>query len=121
MDKPPLTQADLNRYTGSECYYRHTLNRRCVFTEGVHYLAEAAGAFWLIDAIILAQPYEDALKRTEFQCWTLAVREDLSAVLTCTNGNHVYVYSQDISITDFPLKSVELWFANNTLYLPSEH
>lgn len=121
MEKPSLTLANLNQFTGSETFYRHMLNRKCVFTEGVQYLAEQAGAYWLVDEIILAQPYEASLKREEFQVWKLSVRANRSAVLTCTDGNDNHVYAKDIPWTDFPLHEIELWFANNTLYLPSEH
>ena len=40
--------ADLAQFTGTERYYR--LNRKCLLTDGTKYLAEAAGAFWLMDA-----------------------------------------------------------------------
>jgi hypothetical protein len=31
------------------------------------------------------------------------------------------VITQIIEYTDFPLPKIELWFANDTVYLPSEH
>jgi len=119
-DTKPLTAADLRQFTGSECVYRHTLNRKCVYTEGVQYLAEKAGAYWLVDEILLVQPYDPALKAAEFQAWTLTVRDDRSAMLVCTDGNDNQLYAKRIPWTDFPLSSVDLWLENNTLYLPSE-
>jgi hypothetical protein len=61
------------------------------------------------------------LRNAEFQVWTLRVRKDRSATLTCTDGNDVELYSHPIPWTDFPLDAVTLWFAHGTLYLPSEH
>jgi hypothetical protein len=116
----PLTAGELSQFTGSETFYRHAINRKCVYTEGVQYMAEKAGAYWLLDEILLIQPYEAALKAEDFQVWTLSVDADESAQL-CTDGNDRQLYAKRIPWTDFPLPRIELWFANNTLYLPSEH
>jgi hypothetical protein len=40
--------AALAQFTGTERYYR--INRKCLLTDGTRYLAEEAGAFWLMDA-----------------------------------------------------------------------
>jgi hypothetical protein len=53
--------------------------------------------------------------------WKLTVREDRSATLVCEAGNDNVVYTQPIEFTDFPLDEITLWFANNVIYLPSEH
>lgn len=116
-----LTPADLARFTGSETFYRHMLNRRCVYTEGVQFLAENAGCYWLVDEIILVQPYEAALQRHEYQAWRLVVHDDRSATLTCTDGNDVVLYTKRIVWTDFPLTELDLWLHHGTLMLPSEY
>lgn len=120
-EMPVLTAQDLAQFTGSDTFYRHALSGGCVYTEGVQYLAEAGSAYWLLDAILCPQPHEPALRSAEFQVWTLTVREDRSASLICTDGDDARVYVHPIPWTDFPLRSVVLWFANRTLYLPSEH
>lgn len=120
-ETPRLAIAELRQFTGSETWYRHALNRRTVYTEGVQFLAERAGAYWLVDEILLIQPEAAKLKLPEFQCWKLTVHEDRSAALVCFDGNYAERYRKRISWTDFPLPEIELWFANNTLYLPSEH
>ncbi len=117
----PLSAADLAQFTGSETYYRHPLNRKCVYTEGVQFLAAKAGAYWLLDEILLVQPHEPILQAAELQVWTLTVHESRSADLVCTDGNDHRLYAKAITWTDFPLRTVSLWFANHTLYLPSEH
>ena len=39
----------------------------------------------------------------------------------CENGNDNTVFTKAIPFTDFPPEGITLWFANNTIYLPSEH
>lgn len=116
-----LSALDLAQFTGSETFYRHPLSGGCFYTEGVQYLAEAGSAYWLIDAILCPQPHVGKLQSAEFQVWTLTVRADHSATLICTDGDDGELYSHPIPWTDFPLASLSLWFANRTLYLPSEH
>lgn len=118
--KVALSAHDLKQFTGSETFYRHPLSG-CVYTEGVQYLAEAGSAYWLLDAILCPQPFHPALRSAEFQVWTLILREDGSATLICTDGNDERLYIHPVLWTDFPLTTVTLWFANRTLYLPSEH
>lgn len=43
-----LNPSVLAQFTATERYYR--LNRLCLLTDGTKYLAECAGAFWLMDA-----------------------------------------------------------------------
>lgn len=38
----------LSHFAGTEHYYR--LDRQCLITDGVKYLADEAGANWLLDA-----------------------------------------------------------------------
>jgi hypothetical protein len=52
--------------------------------------------------------------------WTLKVREDRSAALSCEDGNGNTVFTKELDYTDFPLKEIALWFENDTIYLPSE-
>jgi hypothetical protein len=116
----PQLKAALRQFTGSERWYRHPMFPAFSYTDGVQYLAEQAGAYWLIDAILASQAEPDVGKEP-FQVWTLSVGEDCSAVLTCTDGDHGDVYRQDIPYTDFPLETYALWLTNNVLLLPSEY
>jgi hypothetical protein len=115
-----FTQADLDQFTGSESFYRHPINRRIVYTEGAQYLAEQGGAYWLLDEIAIIQPYNRKVAAEEFQVWTLKVKTNSSATLTCGDGNGNLVHRKRISFTDFPLPEITLYFENNTIYLPSE-
>lgn len=121
MTDKTLTHDALTQFTGTEHWYRHALNREVLFTDGARYVADAGGAYWLIDEIALLQRYEPKVRAEEFQVWKLAVRPDRTATLSCEDGNCSVVFAKDIPFTDFPLTEIVLWFANNTLYLPSEH
>ena len=116
-----LSQHDLRQFTGSENWYQHRINRNVLYTDGAKYVADEGGAHWLLDEIAIIQPYNKAVAAEGFQAWTLAVRPDHSATLTCDDGNGNTVFSKEIEYTDFPLAEITLWFANNVIYLPSEH
>jgi len=128
-----LTHDDLRQFSGDLDRYRHSLNKRVVYTPGVQFLAERGGAYWLIDAIAsyFGSPKMAAATRTDrrladLQFWRLDVRDDRSAVLTARadSGEQPFV-TQEIPFTDFPLDQVEVWAGFDgtywTLYLPSEH
>jgi hypothetical protein len=116
-----LSPADLNQFSGSEHWYRHSLNRNILYTDGAKYVADRGGAYWLLDEIALIQGHDARVSAEEFQVWKLSVRPDRAAMLTCEDGNYKVVYSKKIEYTDFPLDEITLWFTNNTIYLPSEH
>jgi hypothetical protein len=44
QNKQTLTALDLAQFTGSEQFFRHSLNRSVLYTEGAQYLAAHAGA-----------------------------------------------------------------------------
>jgi hypothetical protein len=118
---PKLSKNDLKQFTGSEQWYRGTMNPNVLFTDGAKYVADTAGAYWLLDEIALAQRFVANVAREPFQVWKLAVRPDHTATLSCEDGNFNVIHSQEIPFTDFPLDQITLWFANNVIYLPSEH
>jgi len=116
-----LQKADLAQFTGSEQWFRHALVRSVLFTDGAKHVADAGGAYWLLDEIALAQRYKKRVAAEEFQNWTLKVKDDNTARLTCDNGNGNIVFSKRIPFTDFPLPENSLYFCNNTILLPSEY
>jgi hypothetical protein len=111
----------MSQFYGSEHWYRHGLVPSVVFTDGAKYGADAAGAYWLLDEIALAQRFVREVAAEEFQVWKLTVKPDNSATLSCEDGNDNTVFSKVIKFTDFPSEGITLWFENNTIYLPSEH
>ncbi len=121
-DNSILREQDLAHFTGSENWYRHSLFRQFLYTDGVQYAAEKGGAYWLIDKILACQSCVSALARKSMCCWKLTLNDKgQGARLVCTDGNYNQIYSEDIAFTDFPLKRIELWFQNNVLFLPSEY
>ena len=116
-----LDESDLAQFTGTEHWYRHGINRNVLFTDGAKYVADQAGAYWLLDEIAIFQPYDKHVAAEEFQVWKLAVKPDNSATLTCEDGNDNVVFTKPIEYTDFPADSITLYFTNNTILLPSEY
>lgn len=106
---------DLAHFTGSEHWYRYPLRPGYTYTDGVKFLADNAGAYWLIDKIILEAP------REPFQVWKLIVNADQWAVLTCGDGDGNVLATHNITFTDFPLPEITLWLVDNVLLLPSEY
>lgn len=116
----PLTKADLRQFTGTEHYYRHQLNRRVVYTDGVKYMAEKGGAYWLIDEIALAQAYTPEVKAQPFQHWTLKVKDN-TGVLSCGDGNGRTVFAKNIEFTDFPLDEIAFYYTDSVIMLTHEY
>jgi hypothetical protein len=116
-----LNSAELAQFTGSETWYRHAINRAVLFTDGAKYVADQAGAYWLLDEIAIIQPHNARVAAEEFQLWTLAVKADQTGVLTCDDGNGGVIFSKSIPYTDFPSEGIKLYFTNNTILLPSEY
>ena len=122
MTEPPkLTASELSQFTGSENWYQHGLNSNISFTDGAKYVADKAGAYWLLDEIALAQRFEKSVAAEEFQLWKLTVKPDHTAILACEDGNGEAVLSKDIPFTDFPLDEIKFYVINNTILLPSEY
>lgn len=103
MDSNDL-QVNLAQFTGTERYYR--IAPRFLITDGVKFLADRAGCFWLLDAAIshLVQLGTDdgfVLVRLVVDC--------SRAVLTLEDGNGGVHCKQTVPYTDFPM-------AQQTLY-----
>jgi len=116
-----LNKSDLTQFTGTEQYYRHGINRKVLFTDGAKYVADTAGAYWLLDEIALIQPYNKRVAAEEFQVWKLVVTPNRTATLTCDDGNDNIVYTKEFRYTDFPLDEITFYFTNNVIHLPSEY
>ena len=129
----PLSHADLRQFTGSLERFRHPLNPRVIYTPGVQFLAEQAGAYWLLDVIAsyygspqMAQAIAADARLADMQFWRLDVHETGGATVVCrADSGEEPAIRQDIRFTDFPLDHADVWAAFDgrfwTLYLPSEH
>jgi len=56
-----LSELNLRQFTGSENWYRHGINRDVLFTDGAKFVADEAGAYWLLDTIAICQRYEKSV------------------------------------------------------------
>ncbi len=127
-----LTHSDLRQFIGDLQRFRHPLNPHVLYTPGIQYLAEAGGAYWLIDEIALAlgsreMQMQIALdpRAGDMQFWSLRVRDDQSASLVCEVDQDQPILTKRIAFTYFPLDRADIWAGFDgrrwTLYLPSEH
>lgn len=122
MNDTQLTSADLCQFTGTENYFRHFTGLR--YTDGVRFLAERGGAFWLIDAIASYQG-ERAIRGNarlqDFQLWKLVVTDNTAVLTLREDSDCPNIIEQHIEFTDFPLSEVALYVCNGVLLLPSEY
>ena len=116
-----LTEADLRQFTGTEQWHRHSFVHTLLYTDGVKYVAEKGGAYWLIDDIAFAQRRYKRVAAEAFQLWRLRVHPDRTATLTCVDGNGHAVFTKTLTFTDFPLAEITLYCTNGVILLPSEY
>ncbi len=113
-------QSKLTHFTGTERYYR--LNRKCLLTDGTKYLADAAKAYWLMDA---AASYLLELGTADWFVLVKLVVKGHAAVLTLEDGNGLIRARQEIPFTDFPARGQVLyasWDGRHwVLMMPSEY
>lgn len=114
-----LTEADLRQFTGGETRYRHPIGR-LLYTEGVKYLAEKGGAYWLLDVVGSYQG-NPRVKACEPQFWTLTVKDGKGVVVMREDTDTPDIVRQRIPYTDFPLPEARIWVCDGTMLLPSEY
>lgn len=121
----------LEQFTGSENYYR--INRiypNVIMTDGAHYVAVHAQAYWLMEAIASHIRYSvHNTDRDETYVVCKLIVKDNQADLIIDNGNdgarRAEYAHQRIEYTDFPLDEMKLYAAYDGEYwivmLPSEY
>jgi hypothetical protein len=107
-------------FTGSDHYYR--LTRKHLLTDGTKYLADAANAYWLMDAVI------SHLHEIDTSDWFVLVRlivDDTKAIMIYEDGNGNEHARQEITYTNFPMSCISLYACFDgdhwVLMLPSEY
>lgn len=121
VQNPSLTKAALRQFIGTEHWYRHWALRHILYTDGAKYVAEIAGAYWLLDEIAFAQKGNKLVAAEGFQLWKLSVRPDQTATLTCEDGNCNPIFTKALAYTDFPLDEIKFYFTDNVILLTSEY
>ena len=105
-----ILHADLQRFNGSDTWYQHQLVGWVVYSEGVQYLAEAAGAYWLIDAIAshighnkkIRAAYRTVPGFASLHFWKLRKVKDGAVLEAVLDLGQKPVARQRIEYTDFP-------------------
>ncbi len=108
---------DLGQHHCTTHYYKYL---GIVLTDGVKFLCETAGCWWLAD-IVASLQFEEKVRKEQFQVYTLTVNPDQSALVKVDDGNGNIVYYQEIEYTDFPLDKIVLWNIDKILILPTEY
>ena len=146
---PEEIRTGLAMHTGTSQYYRHWLPG-ALFTDGVAYLQEAAGCYWLIDAIVSHLGEINRLAKQDemvagLHLWTLTMATDarplyrgddpasdpIDAKLEMQiDTNTPVLIRQDIGYSNFPLTDgIKLYVSRVEgmadkpwlIYLPSEY
>jgi hypothetical protein len=110
MTQVAITAEELEQFSGTMDYHRHPFGG--YYTDGVAFLAERAGAYWLVDAIF---SWLHKTKCEEFQVWLLERGKGDSAMLVGEDGNGKVIGRQRIGYTDFPLASVKLYLERGSV------
>lgn len=112
---PEALTVGLAHFIGTENYTRSGLMRDLLMTDGVKFLADNAGAHWLVDVVASHLMTNAKLRGEEFQSWDLKAtpREGANhaAVVWATDGNETELIRQEIEFTDFPLDEIKLFCA----------
>jgi hypothetical protein len=124
MIDPQELKSELAQFTGTMQWHKwNFLAKNYLLTDGALYLAQKAGAFWLMDLIA---SYYPKLKGEPFQVWKLTVNDDRSALVVCEDGNLNELTRQEVPFTDFPLDEITLFVGQDeppywVILLPSEY
>jgi hypothetical protein len=115
-------ELDLSQFYGTEEYHRWSiLFPRFVLTDGAKYLAEQAGAYWLMDAIA---SYKQRYVKEGFAVAHLK-KAKKGWVLTIDDGNDNVLAKQKIEYSDFPLDEIKLYAVQSgdlwVMMLPTEY
>lgn len=116
---------DLRQFTGTDHYYRHMLARRVVYTDGVRYFAETAGAYWLLD--ILATELPKLVHKHRILFVHCIVNDGKARLYANADSGKPSLWERDIDFTDCPEGDWCFYMAgggdddNVVIHLPSEY
>jgi hypothetical protein len=115
---------ELHNFSGTERYYRITHDT--VITDGVKFVADKGGAYWLMTAIASYLP--EFTEKESFIVANLTVTRTATsshAILKLDDGNDNVLAEQFIEYTDFELDELKLYACYNgdmwVIMLPKEY
>lgn len=107
---------ELNQFSGTENWYRHAMSTM-LYTDGVKYFAETAGAYWFVDmAAFLILPL--AVKEG-FASITLYCKDGRAEILVTDGNEHELL--RNTTPTDCPEGTYGFYLTDNVLMLTSEY
>lgn len=122
---------NLRMFTGTERWYRHNIARRMLYTDGVQYFAEKAGAYWLLDIIATEiVPKQNVKRDNYFLSITVTVDSESKAVIKATTedeeGKEVVAHTRNVPFTtlfegEWKFYSIVQDEENVVVLLPSEY
>ena len=120
---PTELSDNLSQFIGTEHWHRFSpLFPKFLLTDGTKYLAEKAGAYWLMDAIA---SHVRSYKSAGFAIVTLKKKGDLWVLRISDDDPGQTLASQVIEFSDFPLDEIKLYVIDDgtdwTILLPSEY
>lgn len=124
MDSNKLELA-LNQFYGTGAWHPlSVLFRNVMLTDGVKYLADEAGAYWLMDAIASYLPTIPSGER--FLVAQFSTYKNTGNLLLVDDAPADIVYAeQQFEYTDFPLETIKFYVVRDGEYwvimLPSEY
>lgn len=135
MIEKKLTKEELEnglaQFYGTENWHRYSpLFRKHLLTDGVKYLCDKAGSYWILD--IICSHHSKCMKDPKgmlrsMQFWTLTKNKKGSgAKIICERDTGDVAITQKIPYTDFPLDEIKLYVqpmgdGNFVIMLPSEY
>lgn len=127
LDAGQLSTA-LTQFTGTALWYRHSLNKRLLYTDGVRYFAKNGGelsAYWLLDKTALEIcPLLDRTNQA-FGVVSVIVNIDHTADIVVTDGNEAQLLMLDIPFTDLQTGKWRFYLIeegdHRVMCLPSEY
>ncbi len=115
---PQDLRNDLAQFTGTEYWHRCALNPACLYTDGVEYFVEQAGAYWFLD--ILATEFFELQHKAGFLNIWLKVRGN-QADIVIEDGDYNVLKEKHIDFTDCPEGDWQFFFTDNVILLTSEY
>jgi len=92
-----------------------------VYTRGVRYVAEHAGAWWLLDKIATMQIHPSVRTEQLTQMWSLWVTDERTWALICQDGDYHIMWAEGGSYTDFPVGHITFFVQHGCVMLTSEY
>lgn len=117
-----MNESDLHQFSGTSAYYPFSsIFPKFYLTDGTKFLAEEAGAFWLMELVASHLiGHHDTFVVAKLE------KVGQGCVVTLDDGNEQVFARQEVEYTDFPLQKVRLYACSDAdgqwiILLPSEY